>query len=194
MKIEEIKLALKNKFKDDKNRFKHSLRVYNMAIKLANYYGIADYEIKIAALLHDYTKNDDISLFKGKIDDAIIEKYQENQVFYHALTATIAIREDFGIDNELISSAIKKHTMGGFNMNMIDKIVLISDKIELGRAYDKVDYFRKLAFINIDDAVIEFLEDSIAYGKKMNFKIHPEQYEIIESLKKEKLRENKKNS
>lgn len=67
----------------------------------------------------------------------------------------------------------------------MDKIILISDKIEPNRTYDKVNHFRELAFIDLDQAIYEFLIDNIEYNKQEGFVIHDEQYQVIDMIKEQ---------
>lgn len=183
MKIDNLIEIVKNKLDDE--RFIHSYGVYEMAIKLSNHYKADTKKVKIAAIFHDYAKLDSIEEQIKHIPANEVNKYKEYPVMYHSLAAAYILRDDFNINDLEIINAIKYHVWGSLNMSLIAKIVLISDKIEEGRNYPKVEHFRKLAFINLNLAIIEFLEDNIEYNIKKGFKIHPEQYEIINKLKEE---------
>ncbi|VEU80672.1 bis(5'-nucleosyl)-tetraphosphatase (symmetrical) YqeK [Haploplasma axanthum] len=191
MTIDEIKEVVKIKYTNNINRFNHIIGVYEMAMKLANHYGVSSEEVAIAALFHDYTKYDSIDDQVKYINKEDVLKYQDTPVIYHALSASKLIKEEFHIDNELISSAISKHVWGNVKMNMTDKIVLISDKIELGRTYNGVDYLRRLAFQDIDQAIYEFLVENIEYNQREGFEIHPEQYKVVKKFKEQLDEKNK---
>ncbi|CCV64279.1 Predicted metal-dependent phosphohydrolase, HD domain [Alteracholeplasma palmae J233] len=183
--ILEIRKAVEEKLEKHPERLKHVLGVYEMATKLAEHYNQEVEPIQIAALFHDYSKYDDLVDQIRYIDLKLVKKYSETPVMYHALAAAALLEYRYDIKNKEILSAIRKHVWGDENMSMADKIVLISDKIELGRTYPKVEHFRNLAFTDIDQAIYEFLVDNISYNKQQGNKIHDEQYLVIEKIKEQ---------
>lgn len=183
MTINDAKDIVSKKYRNNPKRLLHIMGVYEMASKLARRYNENEYEVAIAALFHDYTKFDSIDEQKKYLSKEIIEKYQNTTVMYHALSAAKVLEIEFAIENKNILSAIEKHVWGSENMNLIDKIVLISDKVEIGRSYQGVNRLRELALNNIDLAIYEFLIDSVSYELSMNRSIHPEEYKVINKFK-----------
>ena len=53
--------------------------------------------------------------------------------------------------------AIAIHTTGDENMTMLQKILFVADKTDETRNYEDVEYYRKLAFKDIDEAIIEII-------------------------------------
>lgn len=185
MKIEELKLIVEKKLNNHKERYNHTIRVYEMAVKLAKHYNADIYKVSIAALFHDYSKYDSINEQTKYLTNEEIVKYEDTKVMYHSLSAAYVLKNEYEVNDEEILNAIKYHVWGYKNMTLTDKIVLISDKIELGRNYPKVEELRKQAFQNLNTSIINFLEDNINYNIKRGFKIHNDQYETIISLKEE---------
>ncbi|MDO8057473.1 bis(5'-nucleosyl)-tetraphosphatase (symmetrical) YqeK [Candidatus Phytoplasma gossypii] len=184
MLIEEILKKINNKFKNDIYRLNHILGVYQKATELALFYEENLEEAQIAALFHDYTKNESLEFHLSLLNHEIINKYKQMVFMYHAFSAPIVLRQEFNINNTKIFDAIRKHVWGHENMNKLDKIILISDKIEDSRTFPNIDYFRKLAFKNLDQTIYELLKNNLDYYISKGFKSFPEQIKILNSLKK----------
>ena len=70
----------------------------------------------------------------------------------------------YDIDDEEVLGAIRWHTTGKPNMNLLEKIVYVADYIEPRR--DKapnLKEIRKLAFMDLDLALLKILEDTLGY-------------------------------
>ncbi|KDR94077.1 putative HD superfamily hydrolase of NAD metabolism [Peptoclostridium litorale DSM 5388] len=164
MDIEQIKEKLK-KIVSPK-RFKHTIGVFETAEKLAKTYGADVQRAQMAALLHDCAKG-----VKGEkvfeyvfehdvfLDD--IEK-KETALSHGAIGAHMA-RAEFGINDDEIISAIRYHTTGKPDMTKLEKIIYIADFIEPERSYPGVDELRKLAFEDIDAALLLAFDNTIRY-------------------------------
>lgn len=185
MKINDAIKIVKKKLNNYPERFNHTIRVYEMALKLAEHYKVDSYKVAMAAIFHDYSKYDTVKEQTKYLTNDEIIKYEDTKVMYHSLSAAYVLKNEYNINDKEILNAIKFHVWGHPNMSLIDKIVLISDKIELGRTYPKVEELRKLAFENLNLAICKFLEDNITYYSKKGFNIHKSQYETIETLKEE---------
>lgn len=183
MNLEKYIKALKTKLKDHPKRFEHSIRVYEMALELASIYKIDKNKVGLAAIFHDYSKYDSIDEQIKYLSNEEIENYKKTPVIYHALSAAYILENEFNVKDIDVINAIKYHVWGHVEMGMVEKIVLISDKIERGRTYPKVDEFREIAFSNLDLAIYEFLNDNIKYINSKGFVIHNEQKEVILMLK-----------
>lgn len=176
---------VKQKLTDKKERYNHSYRVYEMAIRLAKHYNCDIERIGLAAIFHDYAKYDSIEEQKKYIPESEIKLYEETPVMYHALAAAYVLKNEYLVIDKDIINGIKYHVWGRPGMNLFEKIIFISDKIELGRNYPIVEEFRNLAFTNITEACYRFLVDNIDYSLKKGFTIHSSQYETIKSLEEE---------
>ncbi|EMR14733.1 MAG: bis(5'-nucleosyl)-tetraphosphatase (symmetrical) YqeK [Sweet potato little leaf phytoplasma] len=184
MLIETILKKINNKFKNDIYRLNHILGVYQKATDLALFYGENVEEAQIAALFHDYTKNESLEFHLSLLDNEIINKYKQMVFMYHAFSAPIILQKEFNINNTNIFNAIRKHVWGHEDMNKLDKIILISDKIEDSREFPNINYFRELAFKNLDQTIYELLKNNINYYSKKGFEPFPEQIKILNSLSK----------
>lgn len=191
MTEEKIKKKLKNYTTG--RRYQHTLGVAEVARKLAIHYHVSVDRAIVAALLHDCAKElTDQELLNVAEDHQIkIDRFirREPQILHGQVGAIIAKR-DFGIDDELILDAIRYHTMGRKKMTQLDKIIYLADCIEPNRSYPKVKKIRKLAFIDLDQAVLETLDESLMYlikkGRLINKSTFSARNDIIYNLKNKK--------
>ncbi len=79
----------------------------------------------------------------------------KNLQITHGLVATIIMKEKMGIEDIDILNAVEYHTTGRNNMSVLEKIIYLADIIEPLRKFNGVEKLRKLAFIDIDKAMIE---------------------------------------
>ena len=77
----------------------------------------------------------------------------EQTKLLHGKTAAAAAAHIFG-ENEAVCSAVCWHTTGRANMTLLEKIIYIADYIEPNRDFIGVDELRKLAFTDLDAAVL----------------------------------------
>lgn len=71
---------------------------------------------------------------------------------------------EYGINDKEIVSAILNHTTGKPNMSLLDKIVYVADYIEPRRnKAPNLTEVRKLAFMDLDEALYKILSDTLAY-------------------------------
>ena len=147
------------------SRFEHTLRVADLATKLAHHYKVDADKTWLAAVLHDLEKN--ISLEEN--DDLVNlygldKKFLGNKNLSHSKLAAAVSRDKLGIDDEDILNAIAFHTTGRSDMSMLEKIIFVADTCEEGRTYKEAALLREKAFENIDDIcifILEYLKESI---------------------------------
>lgn len=171
--IDRIKSDLKQKLKE--SRYEHSLRVADYCKYLAKIYNIDENRAYLAGLVHDCAKNlEDFYLLNNSISSDIIFDEEEisNKFLQHSLIGAVVAKKIYGICDEEIFSAIRYHTTAKENMTLLEKILFISDKIELGRNYPKVQNLRKIADEDINLAIIEFLNSNFEYLDKNGQKVH----------------------
>lgn len=165
-----------------KKRLLHSLGVAQCCAKLARIYGCEVYKCTLAGLLHDCARD-----IRGQqaIDECIkrdiaVDEIQfiQPELLHGPLGASIC-EEIFNIKDEEILQAVFWHTTGKPNMNLIEKIVFISDYIEPSRDFKGVKKLRKLAEKDINQALCKALTSTIQYVIKRNMKLHPMTVEAL---------------
>ncbi|KGG80182.1 phosphohydrolase [Caloranaerobacter azorensis H53214] len=162
--IHEIKEKLKNYISEE--RFIHSIGVMETAEKLAEIYGCDKYKAQLAGLLHDCGKlKDDRELLKKAFEFGIILDDIEdvNIALLHGPLGAEIAKSEFGIKDLEILNAIRYHTTGRENMNLLEKIIYIADCIEPNRDFPCVKTLRELAFSDLDKAILTAMGNTIKY-------------------------------
>lgn len=162
------------------SRVDHIRRVTEMAILLANRYGV-DYKLaKLASLLHDiakyYSKNMvRETLKKYNINDPLLYEYT---FLAHGEIGAIIGQEVFGITHMDVLNAVRYHTYGRKGMSLLEKIVFMADYIEEGRDFDGVHIAREKAHSNLDEALLFSVGHSIQYLLKTEAIVHPNSLDV----------------
>lgn len=166
-------------------RYNHCVRTKEMAQKLCDKYNIDNIAVT-AAYLHDIAKELSLDemvklLTKEDIKDAC---GMMNKNILHGL-AGARLCEKLGIKDERIISCIKYHTFGKKNMSDIEKVVYISDAIELGRNYEGVEEIRDRVFKSLNEGIIYEIEHKVKYLLSDRKQIHPYTIEFYNKLLEE---------
>lgn len=168
---EEIKIALK----DDSERYWHSISVAITAVNLADIYGVDKDNCMVAGILHDYCKClslDEMLSMCEKYNVILTEEDKNADGCIHGFLAAKVCKEKFNINDE-VYNAIYYHTCGRPNMTTLEKIIYISDFIEpLRRFRDKVEEVRKLAYTDIDKAIVLSAKMGLDFLQRTNKFIH----------------------
>lgn len=112
-----------------------------------------------AAILHDCTKSWtpqeqlDYCRSRGLVLD---EGELDNPLLYHARSGAVAAAELFGAPPE-VCEAIRWHTTGKPEMDLLEKILYLADKIEPTRSFPGVESVRELAAEDLDAAMGKML-------------------------------------
>lgn len=169
-------------------RFLHSLRVCDMALKLAHIYGIGTEKVEIAALLHDMARSMSVEeLDKAVIKYGLDSKYLGNKNLSHSKVAALLACEIFGMGDEDILNSISYHTTGRAGMSPTEMIIYLADAVEYGRDYDGVDELRKLAFGGeLKRACYACLLHTMDYLKKAGIDIDEDTVSAYDYLKGER--------
>lgn len=161
------KLRKKIEKVQDAKRFEHTLGVEYTAAALAMCYGASVEDARLAGLLHDCAKclTDEkrLSICKKK-DIPVTEIEMRNPFLLHAKVGAFLAKEKYGVGKQDILNAILYHTTGHENMSLLEKIIFVADYIEPGRKQaPNLLEIRKLAFQNLDNAMLQILEDTLKY-------------------------------
>lgn len=176
--VEELKKDLKELLSDF--RYNHSLLVADCAKNLAIYYNLDSDKAYITGLVHDISKEFDNDKNKYYVDKYNIDnKYlDELKPVLHSLVGAYYIKEKYDMDDE-ICNAVKYHTLGNINMTLFDKIILVSDK--LGRENKDLE-LEKIAYENIDKALLVILKRQKDKLSKIGKEIHPDTKELLKNI------------
>ncbi len=129
--LDEIKGWLKRNLNEE--RYEHTLGTADMAERLAEMINLDKNKAKLAGLLHDCAKcfpNEKLlEIIHSKIPD-VDECELLNYKTLHAPVSAYIAKEEFGVDDAEILSAIRWHTLAYCGMTDFEKIVFLADKIE----------------------------------------------------------------
>lgn len=157
-------------------RFNHVLRVEQTAIELAELYPEANVDkASIAALLHDYAKDDSLKHLLTFKDYPGYDPEWINygSAIWHGPLAAMIADTQFNVKDEDILKAVWIHTIGGYEMTLDQKILFIADYIEPGRDFKGVEKARKLAKTDLDAAVDFKIKQSITHLVRSGRQIYP---------------------
>lgn len=167
--INELRDILKIRL--SKKRYTHSLNVADAALKLAEKYGADIEKAYLAGLVHDICKEvptDEQLAMAQKCRQGIDETEQKIPALYHAAAGSWYSENVLHIHDEDILNAVRYHTTGRAGMSRLEECVYLADLISEDRTYKDVGRMRRLAFEDINGAMLEAarftLSDVIAKG------------------------------
>lgn len=184
--FEEFKEIMK-----DNPRYKHSMGVVKMALKLNEYYhlGVDEEKIKLAGISHDITKNisneENLELLKKEYHEKLDPELLNAPQIWHAITGMITVRDKYHINDLEILNAIFYHTTGKPNMTNLEKLIFLSDFIEETRVGTQFEMVREIAFKNMDEAIVAMYENEFSYITSKNQTIYHLSLEAYNYYKKE---------
>lgn len=146
------------------SRFIHSKGVSKTAVSLAKHYGADPEKASLAGLMHDAVKNlptEEMMRLCDKLGCKLDIVTQNEPKLIHAPLGAYYARNVFGVCDSEIFDAIYYHTTAKADMPLLTKIIYIADIIEPSRNFDGVDKLRKLAFENIDLAILKAIDFTI---------------------------------
>lgn len=174
-KLEDIKAKLKKMISE--YRYTHSLMVMEASADLAGKYGADVEKAALAGLVHDCAKGlDEKSIFAlcdyyGIIVDNIMK---EKPDLMHGIIGSRIAREQFGIEDEDVLTAIADHTMGRAEMDKLSCVVFVADYIEATRDFPGVEDIRKAAQESLEKAILVGLDNTILHILKKGEPLHPQ--------------------
>ena len=166
------------------NRVDHVLGCRDAAVDLAKRWGADVTDAARAGILHDITKALDgplqLTLCRayGKILSDFSRRYPKT---LHALTGSLVAERIFGEKREVVS-AIRSHTTGKPDMNLLETIIYVADYMEPNRDFPGVEKLRRLAYTDLQAALKLGLEMTMDHLKKQGSEVSPESREALAYL------------
>lgn len=159
--IEALERFMKDCLKE--SRYRHSLGVEKMAVKLAGIYGADVKKAGFAGRYHDIAKCFD----QDTMDDYIRryslgDNYLGNNALAHSKVAAAILEHEFGVTDEDILNAVKYHTTARKGMSLLEQITFVADVVEENRTYPDLKYYQDLAARDLDQCTLEILEYTIS--------------------------------
>jgi predicted HD superfamily hydrolase involved in NAD metabolism len=162
-----------------KNRFEHTVRVIDTAVKLVDVHGGNQKKTELAGAFHDYAKYRPIDEMKRWIqaEDISTEVLDFHHELWHAPVGAILVEKEHGIADSEIQLAIRYHTTGRSGMSHLEKVIFLADYIEPGRDFPGVDDVREIAQTNLNEACRSALKNTIAFLMSKNQRVYPDTFE-----------------
>jgi predicted HD superfamily hydrolase involved in NAD metabolism len=166
------------------HRYQHTLGVMETAISLARKYGVDEKKAELAAIFHDYAKfrpkdeMKEIIVSQGMPKDLL----EYNSELWHAPVGAFLAESEAEITDKEVLDAIRFHTSGRKGMTRLEKVIYLADYIEPGRHFPGVEEVRNLAKINLDEALIKAVQNTIMFLMKKNQAIYPETFHTYNDL------------
>lgn len=161
----------------DGKRYYHTLGVAFTAASLAMKHDVPMLKAQVAGLLHDCAKclpDEKLISICNKNKLEISEVESRNPYLLHGKVGAFLARTEYQIEDEDILNAITYHTTGRPRMSKLEKIIFIADYIEPGRKNaPNLAEVRKLAFEDLDGAMLKILGDTLEYLKSGKGEIDP---------------------
>lgn len=144
------------------SRYRHSLGVEEMALRLADLHGADREKAAFAARYHDLAKN-----FDTETMDSYIRKYDlsagliGNNALAHSKVGAAILEHEFGVTDPDILNAVRYHTTARKDMTLLEELIFVADVVEDNRTYSDLDYYQDLAYRDLDQACLEILDYTI---------------------------------
>ena len=162
---------------DQPHRYAHVVRVARMAEQLALAHGADPLRARLAGMLHDLARlysAERLLRECGERGMPIDAFERSHPVVLHARLGAELAREWFGVDDESVLSAIRKHTLADAVMSPLDEIVFLADGLEPGRDFSDRAELAALAFRDLRAAMRAVLSSSIVYLQRRGLAIAPQ--------------------
>ena len=163
------------------SRVAHVLGCRDTAAELARIWGADETDAARAGLLHDVTKALDgpLQLTLCKEYGIILDNFSgRNPKTLRALTGSLVAERIFG-ESEAVVSAIRCHTTGKADMNMLEKIIYVADYMEPNRDFPGVEQLRHLAYTDINKALKLGLQMTLHMLQQQGREISPESQQAL---------------
>ena len=144
------------------SRYRHSMGVEEMAVRLARLHGADSEKAAFAGRYHDLAKN-----FDEETVDAYIRKYGlpeyliGNNALAHSKVGAAILENEFGVTDKEILDSVRYHTTARKDMTLLDEVIFVADVVEDNRTYSDLEYYQDLAYRDLDRACLEILEYTI---------------------------------
>lgn len=183
--IDKIKAYAKTAVSE--KRYNHSVRVAETSSFLCSKYGLDPDLGYLAGIAHDICKNtqEEEMINLVSYDGEPVSEVERNKIsLLHGRAAAVLIQKKFGISDKSVIQAVARHTMGGYDLCDLAKIVYVADKVEPGRPQSTEEYRENLFSKSLNDLTISVLEENFEYLKSRGKVIAPTSMDFYNSLKK----------
>lgn len=159
------------------HRYRHVVRVARCADVLAQAHGIDSHQARLAGMLHDLARLYDAKrLLEESRKRAIpVDDYAlRHPIVLHAAVGADIARDEFGINDEAVLSAIRKHTLADGTMSGLDCVLYLADGLEPGREFAERDELFALSMRDLSAGMRATLRSSVEYLRSRGLPLAPQ--------------------
>ncbi|HEY6326068.1 MAG TPA: bis(5'-nucleosyl)-tetraphosphatase (symmetrical) YqeK [Candidatus Cybelea sp.] len=169
-----LRRVRKHLHQDD--RYAHSVRVARSAGALAQRHGADASKARLAGLLHDLARLYPAARLLGECEKRglrIDDFERAHPVLLHARLGAALARDQFGIDDPDVLSAIEKHTTAAGEMSPLDCVVYLADSLEPARKFAERPALWQIALLDLAEAMRETLALAIRHHERKGLALAP---------------------
>jgi predicted HD superfamily hydrolase involved in NAD metabolism len=125
--------------------------------------------------MHDYCRNTPgpVLLAEARQRSLIIDPAEVAEpLLLHGPVAAARLAERGLVTDPAVLAAIRWHTTGRAEMNLLEKVIWLADYIEPGRRFAGVDPVRAAAGQDLDAALLLALDQTISYAIANGWQLH----------------------
>lgn len=174
MNLEEIDKIVKERLSE--KRYYHSKCVMERCEEIAKTLECDVETAKKIGLAHDIAKeipNEEKVQYAEERGIYVDEIERENPTLLHAKIGEYVAINELGFTKEM-GRAIKAHTTGLEDMDLLTKILFIADRTSKERGFADIDYINDLLKENIDKAVLYIFDKKVILQIEKKAQMHPE--------------------
>jgi predicted HD superfamily hydrolase involved in NAD metabolism len=159
------------------SRVSHVLRVEQTAIALAQVHGVDVDKAAQSGLMHDlakYFKPQQLLNIAAQEGWMLDEVVQLTPHLLHAEASAVVARDEFGIQDQEILTAIGNHTLGRPAMSPLSCVIFLADSLEPGRGdTPELNTLRQISQNNLAHAVWQTCDLTLKHLMTSRRLIHP---------------------
>lgn len=163
-------------------RFNHIKNVARKSQEIAKYYKLDQTKAYIMGMLHDICKEMPLERQYQLVDNR--ETFEVNDATIHSYAAYYYCLEHLKIKDEIILSAIKKHTCAGFEMGIYDKLLYVCDMLSDEREFEGIEDLRNLLYVDLNECFKQCFIHSFNYLLEKNVKISLDNFKLKEMIER----------
>ena len=166
-------------------RFRHVMGVRETALTLAKRHGVDKAQAELAALLHDCVKelpDDELLSLANRHRLQVDEHEQQTPDLLHGKVATFVAAERFGVNDETVFDAMRRHSTGSVEMGSLDQVLFVADFCEPNRTYTAAEEVRELAEHDLEAAVLEVMQFKLRKTLLKKQPVHPDSFHAYNAL------------
>ncbi len=169
----------------DDELYRHCLYTAEAAVCLAEHYGVDKEKAYLAGMVHDYgkryTKNELLKKARA-LGLSLDEITRRQEKLLHAPVGAALLEDELKIKDKEILKAVAYHTTGRCGMSLFEKVVYLADKIEKSREFEGIEEVRRIASIDLDQALLAVVDEAICSVLDRRLLLHPRSVTFRNSL------------